>query len=148
MQTFHFRAGDPIPVTVEHFPDLDLAAIYYSGRVLRDELREVYDQFYAKQIRSKVFTDLEDMQEIDLGFREIHWHAVRVQDLLRETGLKVVSSLYAPDPLSFGLARIYQQVVDPDGPLTIHVSDQRAQALSVLNLDEVPAVLARVRSAG
>jgi len=133
-----------IALELKHFTDLDLAWVRHTGTLNRDELRSVFDRVHsatASKVWQKVFTDLADVKEVEVGFREIHWHAVRIQDLLRLQSARVTVSIHAPGTLSFGVSRIYQQVIDPDGPMQVYVSDAREEALAALNLPEIPAEL-------
>lgn len=129
---------------LKHFPGQDLVWIRHSGHVLRDELREVYGLLHADAVQTppcRIFTDLAEVSIIDFGFSEIHWHVQRLQEQLRARNMSQVDSVHAPGSVVFGLARIYQQVADPDGPLQVYVHEQRDMALSVLGLDHVPEEL-------
>ncbi|WP_305972574.1 MULTISPECIES: hypothetical protein [unclassified Mameliella] len=92
-------------------------------------------------VAGKNFTDLADVAAVEFGFRELHWHSQRLQDRLRSRNQRLLDSIHAPDGVSFGLARIYQQVVDPEGPLQVHVNDERRQALAALALPHIPEEL-------
>lgn len=64
------------------------------------------------------------------GFRALHWHVLRLEQTLRRRQAAMLDSVHAPASASFGLGRIYQQVTDTDGPLTVHLSDRRDLALA------------------
>lgn len=101
-------------------------------------LRDLYDYLKTGQQRGNVLVDMADVDSFDYGFKELHWHIMRVQDILHGRDDTMVVSFYAPTQLTFGMARIYQQVADVDGPLQVHVSDTRDIALAVLNLPSLP----------
>ncbi|MBW4981340.1 hypothetical protein KZZ07_02200 [Mameliella sp. CS4] len=118
--------------------------IRHKGDVTRFELRELFERLHgenAPEAPSKNFTDLARIKDVEFGFKELHWHSLRLQERLRSRNQRLIDSVHAPDGVSFGLARIYQQVVDPDGPLQVHVHDERKQALAALALPHIPEEL-------
>jgi hypothetical protein len=118
--------------------------IRHNGHVTRGELRELFERLHGEdspEAPGKNFTDLADVAEVEFGFRELHWHSLRLQDRLRSCNQRLLDSVHAPGGVSFGLARIYQQVVDPEGPLQVHVNEERGQALAALALPHIPEEL-------
>ncbi len=135
------KLGAEIPFSLKHFPEHDLIWIHHSGVVTRNELREIFEQVHGESARfrsGKLFTDLANVTFIEFGFNEIHYHAQRLQDLCRALGHCQCDSIHAPGSLVFGMARMYQQVIDPDGPLQVHVNEQRDLAIKALGLSDVP----------
>lgn len=67
-------------------------------------LRELYDYLKTGQQRGNVLVDMADVDSFDYGFKELHWHIMRVQDILHGRDDTMVVSFYAPTQLTFGMA--------------------------------------------
>lgn len=128
-----------MPVSYEIRADLNRLYIRYSGVVTRDEVAQAIGEFAADPAARPgllQFADLSDVADIDMSFNEIFGLARAAADLARQLGAPVVGAFFAPDDLSFGMARIYESLSESHQFLTIRAFREKPEAMAWLNAQD------------
>ncbi|MBS0124412.1 hypothetical protein [Thetidibacter halocola] len=81
-------------------------------------------------------TDARGLTEINSGFLEIIGAAHRLRHVLALFDRPVNSVLICPSDLSFGMARIMQQVIEPLTHFTFHIARTETQALKAAGIHD------------
>lgn len=131
-------------VRIDKLPGQRLVIITYSGTLTRSDLRHVASSLYdtpSSTVHVRTFIDLSTVVQSEVSFSDILGFVARVRETRRmdlTVAAKVV--LYAPTSLTFGTARMYQQLAEAEVGLSVFVSADLREALDCIALDALPAL--------
>ena len=110
--------------------------------ITRKDLRVLYTCLYDDRHhirRSRAFVDLSDMHDSEVGFREILWFTHHAGEARKHRTKSVHVAIHAPGGLAFGIARIYQQLMEIHANFEVLVTADRRAAMKWLGLPEAVA---------
>ena len=106
--------------------------ITYSGQISDSELLSAYESYFNSDEAIPVLSDLTDLSEADLtqlsrdAIQELANYITSLYEKNGVTSLK--TAIYAPNPLKFGLARMYG-TLSFDTPQDIQIFKDRDEAV-------------------
>ena len=109
--------------------------ITYSGQISDSELLSAYESYFSGDDAIPVLNDLTDLSEADLthlsrdAIQELANYITSLYEKYGITSLK--TAIYAPNPLKFGLARMYG-TLSFDTPQDIQIFKDRHEAIQWL----------------
>ncbi|MCT4553498.1 MAG: hypothetical protein N4A53_02320 [Pelagimonas sp.] len=113
--------------------DPDIWLIQSLGTAQLDPLlrgfRQFRHRFAATRKRTKLI-DLQHVDRFDLDFDQMRRLAARVADFYCAHGLHLV--IYAPVDMSYGMARMFQSLVDAQAGLQVTVCRSETEALAAV----------------
>lgn len=96
-------------------PDLNLIVMRYSGHVTLDDLRDAFAESVTDPRYRPGMMELGDFSgatETQIGFAEIMAIAERVRMAYRQYPSQILVAHYAPSEIAFGMARMYQTIMN------------------------------------
>lgn len=81
-------------------------------------------------------TDLSDVVQFDTNFSGVSQAASVLSELLKDAPAEAVNYILAPEDVHFGLARMYQQLMDGKSPLQVIVVRSRAELAHCIDLED------------
>jgi len=129
-----------MPITFLRNDDEGYLEIKYIGQISDSELLSAYKSYFSRDDALPVLNDLTDLSEADLA----HLSRDAIQELAdyitrsyEKSGVKSLkTAIYAPDPLKFGLARMYE-AISYDTPQHIEIFKDREEAIRWLTQEDI-----------
>lgn len=121
----------------KYFRKMNAVRVTIRDRLDREDLNGIYEEMYRSSLapsHSRSLVDLGDVTACDIGFREVHWHCVRSTELLRCRNWTLAIAIHAPTAVTYGIARMYQQLFENAPKVTVAVTETRPSALESLGL--------------
>ena len=124
-----------MPITFSRNDDEGYLEIKYKGQISDSELLSAYKSYFSSDDAIPVLNDLTDLSEADLSnlsteaIQELADYIIRLYEKSGITSLK--SAIYAPDPLQFGLSRIYH-TISAETPQDMELFRDREKAIQWL----------------
>ena len=132
--------GRNLTLKLLNFPDASLFVLHCPSVITRDVLVQVPKALRAARRRGlyRGLIDLRRTSRFEVGFIEALGLADAVSSALRGRKHPLSLSIMAPDDLVYGMARMFEQVMERPGALDIRVRRSRYEAVRALGLEHVP----------
>ncbi|WP_306043547.1 hypothetical protein [Mameliella sp. MMSF_3510] len=122
-----------MPISYSIHPNRGLAHFRMSGTIDVPQTLGSFSDYVQNPQFDPSFVMLTDAQEVgvvDADFLGIVGGVQRAMTFLRSFPNEAFSIIYAPRDLTFGMARIMQQVVEPVSKLRFHILRDEGEALA------------------
>ena len=128
-----------MPITFFTSPELDLVVGRWSGQVTTQEILAniatyVTDAHYRPG--RPELNDLSRVVDIDIDFDRLRGLIQQVNRLEPERHEETFASIWAPGDAAFAAARMYQQLIDFQGGMTLDIFRDQHDALAAHGLTE------------
>ena len=129
-----------MPITFAMNHDGGYLEILYKGQISDAELLSAYKSYFDSDEAISVVNDLTDLSEADLSalssdaIRELADYIINAYKKSGIASLK--TAIYAPDPLKFGLSRMYANI-SFDTPQHIEIFQEREKAIQWLTQADI-----------
>ena len=130
-----------IPTQITVYEDLNLIWVRAWDEVTAFDLRAARDQAFSSKdqaIMDNMFLDLRDVTGITFGFTEVLATNAAASTAVEQTGRLMKVSCHAINEVSFGVARMYEQLMTSSGNGEAMVTGNRSEALEWLGLQYIP----------
>lgn len=114
------------------------------GEVTVLDLRAARDEAFVSDqhaFMDNLFFDLRDVTGISFGFTEVLATNEAASSAVEQSGRPMKVACHAVKEVSFGVARMYEQLMTSSGNGEAMVTDNRDEALEWLGLPSIPAAL-------
>ena len=123
-----------------HHPAHFAVYVCFAQTITREDLRQLRRVIYpedARQIHRISFVDFSGIERADIGFREFLWLSHEIGDERRANKIPIRIGLHAPGGVAYGLARIFEQVMQLDGLIEVFVHETRSNVPRWLELPDL-----------
>lgn len=130
--------GNDVPI--EYFTSLKLDLVYerWWGQIDLDQFRDIFVTYLADRHyrpgRAEL-VDLSGVTRVDLDFQRIQVMLRTVNDQLPGQTVRTRSVVWAPDDETFATGRMYQQLADYAGGVSVDIHREEAEALAACGLE-------------
>ncbi len=126
-----------MPVHFNISTDLNVVVARWQGEVDVCEYRASFSAYLEDKdycVNRRELCDLSGITSVDADFKRIWSILTMVNSPARGGPVYSHCAIYAPDDVTFGLARMYQSVADSANGVIVSVFRQEAEALAQLEL--------------
>ena len=128
-------------VSVLFFPSLDFRWVRYESVVAAADVIAVIHRSYGSEIGhagTRSLIDMETVETVDVTFSDMNSATQTAVARLTASGQRIRSACHAPTDVTFGIARIYQTLMENAGVAETLVSRERDAAVRFLGLEVLP----------
>ena len=130
-----------MPVRVYFFPELNLRWVRYEVTLAAADVIAVIHQAYGRgdaPTGQRNFVDMETVETVGIAFSDMHSATQSAIESLTASGARVRSACFAPTDVTFGIARIYQTLMENAGVAETLVTRDRGEVARFLGLEDLP----------
>ncbi len=130
-----------MPVGVYYFPDLDLRWVRYEGALAAPDVIRVIHLAYGRpegRAGRRSFIDMELVDRVEIAFSDMNSATQTAVETLSASGERIRSACFAPTDVTFGIARIYQTLMENAGVAETLVTRDRGEVARFLGLEVLP----------
>ncbi len=128
-------------VSVLYFPPLDFRWVRYERVVAAADVIAVIHRSYGSAIAqagTRSLIDMETVETVEITFSDMNSATQTAVSRLTQTGKRIRSACHAPTDVTFGIARIYQTLMENAGVAETLVSRDREAVVQFLGLEALP----------
>ena len=130
-----------MPVRVYFFPDLDFRWVRYDVTLTTADVIAVIHQAYGtggEPVGRRSFVDLETVETVGITFSDMNSATQTAVENLTAKSVRIRLAVFAPTEVTFGIARIYQTLMDNSGMAETLVTRDRREVAPFLGLAALP----------
>ena len=125
-----------MPITYQVLKGHDLNYVRHFGRVSSSDITDTFSKYAADldfRPMDDQLADLSEVTEIDIDFDQMRNVLRNVNTVYQPFPTPTRISFYAPSDLTFGMARMFQQLAEQQEGANAFVSRTQAEALACLD---------------